>query len=64
MSALAAFYNWVKYTRRLKNWFSKTWFPGIKRRWVFCMPRDLILTNTNNGTERLNKELKPNNLEN
>ena len=35
----------------------------MKRR-GFYRPIDLILTNTNNGTERLNKELKSNELEN
>ena len=63
-SAREAFYNWEKYTERLKNWLSKTWFPEIKRWCVFYRPTDLILTNTNNGTERLNKELKSNDLEN
>ena len=63
-SALEAFYHWEKYTGRLKNCFSKTWFPEIKRWCVFYRPIELILTNTNNGTERLNKELKSNDLEN
>ena len=27
MTALEAFYNWEKYTGRLKNWLSKTWLP-------------------------------------
>ena len=63
-SALAAFYNWEKYTGKLKNWFSKTWFPEIKRWCVFYRSIDLILTNTNKGTGRLNKELKSNDLEN
>ena len=49
---------------KLKNWFSKTWFPEIKRWCVFYRPRGLILTNTNNGTECLNKELKSNDLDN
>ena len=31
---------------------------------LFYRPIDLILTNTNNGAKLLNKELKPNNLEN
>ena len=35
----------------------------MKRR-GFYRPIDLILTNTNNETERLNKELKSNDLEN
>ena len=35
----------------------------MKRR-GFYRPIDLILTNNNNGTERLNKELKSNDLEN
>ena len=35
----------------------------MKRR-GFYRPIDLILTNTNNGTERLNKELKLKDLEN
>ena len=30
----------------------------------FYRPIDLILTNTNHGTERLNKEIKSNDLEN
>ena len=63
-SKLAAFYNWEKYTGKLKNWFSKTCFPKIKRWCIFHRPTDLILTNTLNGTEGLNKELKSNYLEN
>ena len=63
-SSLVAFYNWEKYTGKLENWFSKTWFREIKRWCVFYRPIDLILTNTHNGTERLNKELKSNDLEN
>ena len=62
--ALAAFYDWRKYTGKLENWLSKTWFPGIKRWCVLYRPINLILTNTNNGTERLNKELKLKDLEN
>ena len=34
-SRLAAFYNWKKYTGRLKYRFSKTWFPETKIWWVF-----------------------------
>ena len=34
-SAREAFYNWENYTGKLKNWFSKTWFPEIKRWCVF-----------------------------
>ena len=52
-SGLEGFYNWEKYTGRLKNWF-----PEIKRQWVFYRPIDKILTNTNIGTEPLNKKTK------
>ena len=37
-SALAAFYDLEKYIGKLKNWFSKTWFPDIKRWCVFYRP--------------------------
>lgn len=53
--ALAAFCNCKRYTGRLKNWFSNTWFPEIKRWCFFYRPRDSILTNTNNGTKYLKK---------
>ena len=42
----------------LKSWFLKAWSPHIK---IWCLayrPDDLILYNTNNGTERLNEYLK------
>ena len=42
---------------KLKNWFLKTWLPHIKRWCLAYRPDDLILCNTNNGTERLNEDL-------
>ena len=39
------------YHRRLKNWLTRTWCLA------YC-PDDLILCDTNNGTEKLNKDLK------
>ena len=43
---------------KLKSWFLKTWSPHIKRWCLAYRPDDLILYNTNNGTERLNEYLK------
>ena len=34
-----------------ENWFLKTWLPHIKRWWLAYRPNDLILWNTNNGTD-------------
>ena len=41
-----------------KIWFTKKWLPEIKRWAVYFRPNQLMLTNTNNGTEPLNRELK------
>ena len=43
---------------KVKNWFTKTWLPNIRRWCQAYRPDDLILCNTNNGTERLNEDLK------
>ena len=39
------------YHRRLKNWLTSTWCLAYR-------PDDLILCDTNNGIEKLNKDLK------
>ena len=39
------------YHGKLKNWFTRTWLPHIKRWFWAYRPDDLILCNTNNGTE-------------
>ena len=46
------------FNRKVKNWFTKTWLPNIRRWCLAYQPDDLILCNTNNGTEQLNKDLK------
>ena len=46
------------YYGKLKNWFTRTWLPHIKRCCLEYRPDDLILCSTNNGTERLNEDLK------
>ena len=46
------------FTGKLKVWFTKKWLPEIKRWAVYFRPNQLMLTNTNNGTESLNRELK------
>ena len=43
---------------KLKNSFLKTWLPHVKRWCLAYSLDDLILCNTNNGTERLNEDLK------
>ena len=43
---------------KVKNWFTKIWLPNIRRWCLAYRPDDLILCNTNNGTERLNEDLK------
>ena len=43
---------------KVKNRFTKTWLPNIRRWCLAYRPDDLILCNTNNGTERLNEDLK------
>ena len=48
---------------KLKNWFTKTWLVHIKRWCLTYRLDDLILCNTNNGTERLNEDLKYDNLD-
>ena len=52
------FLSWEHFTGKLKVWFTKKWLPEIKRWTVYFRPNQLMLTNTNNGTERLNRELK------
>ena len=46
------------YHGRLKNWLTRTWLPYIKRWCLAYRPDDLMLCNANNGTERLNEDLK------
>ena len=43
---------------KLITWFTKTCFPHIRKWCLAYSPDDLILYNTNNGTERLNEDLK------
>ena len=43
---------------KLKTWFTKTWFPHIRKWCLAHRPDDLILRNTNNATERLNEYVK------
>ena len=50
--------NAVFYDGRLKNRFTRTWLPHIKRWCLAHRPDDLILHNTNNDTHRLNEDLK------
>ena len=58
-SAVKDLMSWECFSQgKLKNWFLKTWLPHIKRWCLAYGPDDLILCNTNNGTERLNEDLK------
>ena len=50
--------SWEHFTGKLKVWFTKKWFPEIKRWAVYYRHNQLMPTNTSNGTERLNRELK------
>ena len=43
---------------KLKTWFTKKWFLHIQKWCLKYRPDDLILCNTNNSTEHLNKDLK------
>ena len=43
---------------KLKPWFTKKWFLQMQKWCLAYRPDDLILCNTNNSTERLNKYLK------
>ena len=52
------FLSWEHFTGKLKVWFTKKWLPDIKRWAVYFRLNQPMLTNTNNGTERLNCELK------
>ena len=52
------FLSWDCFTGKLKVWFTKKWLPEIKRWAVYFRPNQLMLTNTNNGTKHLNRELK------
>ena len=52
------FLSWEHFTGNLKVWFTKKWLPEIKGWAVYFIPDQLMLTNTNNGTERLNHKLK------
>ena len=46
------------YHRKFKNWFTRTWLPHIKRWCLAYRPDDLIFCKANNGTGRLNEDLK------
>ncbi|XP_057297349.1 uncharacterized protein LOC130627119 [Hydractinia symbiolongicarpus] len=54
---------WELYSGKLKKWFEGTWLPEIKRWALAFRPDDLMLCNTNNGTERLNEDIKYDELE-
>ena len=43
---------------KLEIWFAKKWFLRIQKRRLAYRPDDLILCNKNNSTERLNEDLK------
>ena len=43
---------------KVKNWFTKTWLPNIRRWCLAYRLDDLILCNTKNSTERLNEDLR------
>ena len=57
-SAISDFMKLDHFNGKLRNWFTKTWLPQVKRWSTAFRPADLILCNTNNGTERLNEDLK------
>ena len=48
----------LRFEGKLKTWFTKTWFPHIRKWCLAYRPDDLILRNTNNATERLNEYVK------
>ena len=51
-SAVKDLMSWECFSQgKLKNWLLKTWLPHIKRWWLAYRPNDLILWNTNNGTD-------------
>ena len=56
--AVSDFLNWEFCKGKLLSWFHNTWFPEIKRWSLAFRPNDLMFNNTNNGTERLNEDLK------
>ncbi|XP_054288108.1 uncharacterized protein LOC129003812 isoform X2 [Macrosteles quadrilineatus] len=56
--AISNLKEWEHYKNSpLKNYFEKTWLPEIKRWALFFKPVEMFL-NSNNGVERINKELK------
>ena len=57
------FMNADYFNGKVKNWFTKTWLPNMRRWCQAYRPVDLILCNTNYGTERLNEDLKYNDLD-
>ena len=46
-----------------KFYFTGTWFPELQRWCLLHRPNDLMSCNTNNGTERINGDLKHNELD-
>ena len=56
--SIKGFLSWEHFTGKLKVWFTKKWLPDIKRWAVYFRLNQPMLTNTNNGTERLSCELK------
>ena len=56
--AVSEFLKWEFCSGKLLQWFHKTWLPEVKRWSLAFRPNDLMFNNTNNGTERLNEDLK------
>ncbi|XP_054272917.1 uncharacterized protein LOC128993182 [Macrosteles quadrilineatus] len=58
--AINALKSWLPYeTTPLKDYFENTWMKEVER-WAIAYKPDDMYVNTNNGVERLNKELKYN----
>ena len=56
--AIEEFLKWEFCVGRVRQWSTNTWLPE-KKRWTLAFrPDDLLFNNTNNGTERLNEDLK------
>ena len=55
--------SWQYFKGNFADYFNNTWYPEIKKWCLAYRPDDLFRCNTNNGTERLNEELKHNELD-
>nr|XP_047124266.1 uncharacterized protein LOC105849580 [Hydra vulgaris] len=62
--ATSEFLSWEFCKDKLLKWFHGTWLPEIKRWCLAYRPDDMMFNNTNNGTERLNEDLKYDDLAN